>query len=77
MKNKKPQIKYIVSGVLYLISIGLILLYLIQSSIFMFQNPDMTELRRFIEFPELVIYCISGLILLIIAVIIRVSSNKK
>lgn len=42
----------IFSGFIGMIACG------IATTVFMFQNPDMTAMRRFLEYPEPVIWCI-------------------
>lgn len=47
----KGRVKTIIRLVLILFSVIGMFICLISSTIFYFQNPDMTELRRLIEFP--------------------------
>lgn len=47
----KGRVKTIIRLVLMLFSVIGMFICLISATIFYFQNPDMTELRRLIEFP--------------------------
>lgn len=47
----KGKVKTIIRVALMVIALIGMLVCVISSTIFYFQNPDMTELRRFIEFP--------------------------
>lgn len=46
------NIKNIIGLILILASIIGLLACVVFATVFYFQNPDMTELRRFIEYPE-------------------------
>lgn len=48
---KKSKIKKTIRFVLTLVSLIGMLACVVSTTVFHFQNPDMTELRRFIEFP--------------------------
>lgn len=48
---KKSKTKTIIGLVLMIISIIGMVACAVCATVFYFQNPDMTELRRFIEFP--------------------------
>lgn len=48
---KKSKIKTIIRLALMIISLMGMLACAVSATIFYFQNPDMTELRRLIEFP--------------------------
>ena len=47
----KDRVKTIIRLILILFSVIGMFICLISATIFYFRNPDMTELRRFIEFP--------------------------
>lgn len=51
MKNKKHTVHFIIGCILIVLAIIAIIGCAISAVIFYFQNPDMTELRRFIEYP--------------------------
>lgn len=48
---KKSKIKTIIRLALMIISLMGMLACVVSATVFYFQNPDMTELRRLIEFP--------------------------
>lgn len=49
---KKSKIKMIIRVALMIISTIGMVACAVCATVFYFQNPDMTELRRFIEFPQ-------------------------
>ena len=49
---KKSKTKTIIGLVLMIISTIGMVACAVCATVFYFQNPDMTELRRFIEFPQ-------------------------
>lgn len=49
--KKKPNLTAIIGCILIVVAIIAIIGCAIAAAIFYFQNPDMTELRRFIEYP--------------------------
>ena len=60
MKN----IKVIVGSILIILAFVTMVCSVIASMVFSFQNPDMTELRHFIEYPQPSIACGIALIVL-------------
>ena len=50
--------------IIFIVGVVVVIGCVIASSVFAIQNPDMTEIRRFIEFPQpTIVLCIDCIIL--------------
>ena len=54
----EKQVKTIIGGILIIGAFIGMIICVITSTVFYFQNPDMTALRRFIEYPAPTIWAI-------------------